>query len=752
MELERLRDPEPGDRSSFRPSIFDLRRAEHRAEVDRLLRSAAAILVQDTLVDQLGELIASSAPEQKLAGEALRSLVAERLARAGDPLEYGRWVHYPWSRRIIHLLPPDELRELRTDRNRHKILREEQRALSARRIGIAGLSVGNSAALMLALEGIGGAFRLADFDTLSLSNMNRIRARTADLGLNKAVLCARQMFEIDPYLEIEIFDRGLDDESLERFLAGDQSPLDLVIEECDDLYMKLRIRERAKALRMPVLMDTSDGGLLDIERFDLEPTRAPFHGLVGDVSADRVRVASTKEKIPLVLAILGSARISTPLRASLVEIGETISTWPQLASSVGLGGALVADAARRILLGELRCSGRFALDLETLVHEDARVPLAPREKPRAAASAPVHEIALPPASAELASDHARFLLEHAVLAPSGGNMQPWRFRWSGARLSCFIDEARSRGALNFEHLASACALGAAVENIAIAARAIGFEAGVAVFPRREQPLCAAELSFSPCAREESPLFHAIATRATNRRLGRARALAREEETALVRAAAGEECALELITDRARIAALAAVLGEVDRIRFLSPSLHRELVAELRLTPEEAVETADGIDVATLELADADRAILELLSMPSTTAHLVRFGGGRAIARATANDLLAASALAIVSAPERTPAGWFLGGRAMQRVWLTATVLGLAVRPHAVAPYLFERLARGHPFADGAAEALRPLAAEFDALVPAPGRARVMLFKLSEAEPPTSRALRRPIDRVVDPPR
>ena len=37
----------------------------------------------------------------------------------------------------------------------------------------------------------------------------------------------------------------------------------------------------------------------------------------------------------------------------MVEVKESLSSWPQLASSVTLGGALVADVARRLLLGQL---------------------------------------------------------------------------------------------------------------------------------------------------------------------------------------------------------------------------------------------------------------------------------------------------------------------------------------------------------------------------------------------------------------
>ena len=49
---------------------------------------------------------------------------------------------------------------------------------------------------------------------------------------------------------------------------------------------------------------------------------------------------------------------------SMMEIGKTIDTWPQLASDVLHGGASVSIAARNILLGNSIPSGRYFMDLQ----------------------------------------------------------------------------------------------------------------------------------------------------------------------------------------------------------------------------------------------------------------------------------------------------------------------------------------------------------------------------------------------------
>jgi hypothetical protein len=55
------------------------------------------------------------------------------------------------------------------------------------------------------------------------------------------------------------------------------------------------------------------------------------------------------------------------MRASIGLVGSELVTWPQLASGVNLGGASAADAVRRIMLEQLRVSGRWFVDLSSIV-------------------------------------------------------------------------------------------------------------------------------------------------------------------------------------------------------------------------------------------------------------------------------------------------------------------------------------------------------------------------------------------------
>ncbi|WP_394834904.1 ThiF family adenylyltransferase [Pendulispora rubella] len=356
----------PVHAASWRPVLFAPAQQDQRHALNALRESGEVRELHDTIDAQLTELIRSREPGERFDAEALERKKAEQLAGV-DASDYGTWVWYPWSGRLVHLLPCEEFRLVRTDRNRGKLERPEQRHLLGFRIGIVGLSVGNASALTFVLEGIGGAYKLADFDDFSLSNLNRLRAGVHDLGVNKSVICARQMFEIDPYIDIEIYPQGLTEANMTDFFCGGRGPIDLLVEECDTPFVKIAAREYARDLRIPVVMDCNDRGMLDIERFDLEPGRPLLHGFVGNISSRDLSSLSHEQKVALILRMVDAKRISPELAASFGQLGRTLSSWPQLASGVALGGALTADAARRILLDQPCASGRYYVDFNELI-------------------------------------------------------------------------------------------------------------------------------------------------------------------------------------------------------------------------------------------------------------------------------------------------------------------------------------------------------------------------------------------------
>jgi len=749
---------------SYRARVFKLGDPADRQAWERW-RGAQGDRVQlhDTLQEQLFGLIRSRQPKTSFTRHGLeQEAIRYRHGRPAE--EIGVWVHYPWRQAAVRLLDPEDFIELRTSRNRYKITAGEQHLLRQKVVGIAGLSVGGQIAVTMAVERTCGELRLADFDRLELGNLNRLREGVFALGTNKAVLAARAIAEIDPFLDVVCYEEGLTADNLDRFLTAGRR-VDVLVEECDGLEMKLRCRQRARELAIPVVMEANDRGTLDIERFDREPGRPILHGLLEGHDLTRVgELETNEEKVPILMPMVGETTMSDKLRASLLEVGESLESWPQLASDVALGAALVTNAVRRILLDQMSDSGRYFVDLDQLVADqqpagDAGVAAAPppdNGPGASAAAAPERDPRDDPEQLILDQATLDELLAAAALAPSGGNEQPWIWRMEGASLALLIDPRFGDVLLNFRELARRLALGAAVENVVLRAHERGLrvqivsgsgsDAGRAVARLRFFARHVEVLGLEPWTAEDRVLAAQIDRRHTNRRVVPAPPLPPEAIADLHRAVASfPGCHLHLVQEPAELAELAEIAACAERLRMLHPAGHRDLVREIRWTPEEARRTRDGIDLATIELRPSEAAGLRMLREPGVARLLREWKRGRGLEKLTRKAIRAASAVGLITTPGGAPADQLTAGRAIQRAWLTATGRGLAVQPHTSAIYLFARaFGGGAPDFDAAArQELSELKARFDAVVGAE-RDVVFLFRTFPGCEPPARSLRRPV--------
>src|SRR3989344_1251456 len=75
----------------------------------------------------------------------------------------GNWIFYPWRKTLVHVLEKKDYEKLRASRNHNLITEKEQDQFKRSRIGIAGLNVGNPAAICIALESGANEMKFADF-------------------------------------------------------------------------------------------------------------------------------------------------------------------------------------------------------------------------------------------------------------------------------------------------------------------------------------------------------------------------------------------------------------------------------------------------------------------------------------------------------------------------------------------------------------------------------------------------------------
>lgn len=749
----------------YKPLFFRLNNAADRSVFNEII-SREDVMVYDEILSQAKELVKSRNPRRKLNADDYKAEI--ELLFEGQPVdEYGVWVYYEWSGRMIHMLDETEFIELRTSANRQKITVAERELLATKKVGVIGLSVGQSVSVTLAMERGCGELRLADFDTLELNNLNRIRTGLHNLGLLKAYSVAREIAEIDPFFKVVCYTEGITQGNIDHFFL-EGGKLDAVIDECDGVNIKILCRLKAKELHVPVLMEASDRGTLDVERFDLEPGRAIMHGWLKHLPLDldtMSKLNTPDEKLAYILPISGLDTLSARMRASMIEIQNTITTWPQLATAVTLGGAVTADTCRRIFLNQFSDSGRYFIDLENLVREaKPRKGFVPDEGDILMDDQDLRDIAqvamerLSATGYEPAVDEVMSLVNAAVKAPSFGNIQPWRWYYQKGYLLLFSE---SEAAYPFEDVygsASYMANGAALENLELEANKRKLTLKVSLMPLPRIKKLVAVIQF----RDEQPdvnesavpedLVKYLDYRMTARSLQPDVTIGREKFT-LLKKVVGSVPGVSLITraNKDDIEQLAQIAGVAERIRLLHAPSHHEFFQQLRWSNDECNRTGDGIHIDGLGLSEMELIMLKMIRKPEVAKLLSDWNMGQALEFSMKKNILASSAIGLLTIPDYSPINYILAGRALQRMWLTATKYDVSLQPvqalvTQIAHYNNNSLVDfPAPYRDELMIQFR----NFNKIFKEAGEKRaVFLFRMGYSEQPAIKTFRKQIEKVL----
>lgn len=663
-------------------------------EIIRSFQQDENIQVVDEMYSQLAELIELRNPVRDLEDWEIKAKVEEHL-NGQDMAEYGVWVYYPWLRTMVHLLDEKEFAEVRTNRNKYKITEEEQEALSQKKIGVVGLSVGQSVSLTMAMERGFGELRIADFDELELTNLNRIRSGVHTLGLPKTTIVAREIAEIDPFLNVVVFEEGITESNINRFMGinGEAEPLDLIIDECDGLDIKILLREKAKQMNIPVVMDMSDRGTLDVERFDEEEDYPLLHGLIGDVDYSEVKNLGTYEdKIPYLLPMIDTRTLSKRLKASMLEVGTSIRTWPQLASAVTLGGALGADVTRRILLNADQGSGRFRVDLEELTSRGKEVDLSavlnPSLMKRTNKDDELHlelsDLKIQAAEERVMLDDQTVLtyFEELRKAPSSGNTQPWKAHYENG-VFYFFATCDLNALTNKDNHLGKVNLGVLMAH---------FEILIAKEYRLlEEHIIETEKGFLAWASLKRAGENEHQWKASFESLLDLRSTQRDERKELLsqeRLQAFQQDVKELLSqfkgvkaiyrnDPKEISAICTSIERADMARFLNQEMHEELfMHELAYSKDDK----RGIAVNDLMLDLKNQVGLELVSDPEVIKLLNNWERGGALGKLTREKVMDSDSMCLIAVDQNLPQALFHGGKAVMYIWLLCAKHNIAVHP------------------------------------------------------------------------
>ncbi len=390
MTLEKFLYDKSRKTTPFSPVFFNLAREKDFIALKQLINRGAILRVSDDYNEELREYFAIKHPKIALNKVILETKSAAYLKKltAKRPLwRQGRWVYFPWSGALAHILEEPAFYAVRTARNRELITPEEQKKFYNSVVGIAGLSVGNSIALAIVLQGGARHIKLADHDRLALSNLNRIRSSVGELGAPKIELTARQVYELNPYAKVKLFSDGLNQKNIKAFFSGGKK-LDIVIDEIDNLAVKYLIREEARKNCIAVVMgaDNGNNAVVDIERYDLDPKTPFFHGRMGEVSYEMLAGLDKMGIGRMITKHIGPENVSERMLESLMAIGKTIVSWPQLGGAALMNGSAVAYVVHRILAGQSIEENRAIISLDEKLDPEHNTPAHRAAQEKAAAS------------------------------------------------------------------------------------------------------------------------------------------------------------------------------------------------------------------------------------------------------------------------------------------------------------------------------------------------------------------------------
>ncbi len=347
----------------MKPIIF-VEGINSKKDLDIFIQKQRGLRVQDFYESQQIELFVIRNPSMNKLSNDFQDNLSQYLSALNTDKEklFGTWVYYPWNKNLVHIVNENEYLELRTNRNRDLITKDEQLKLYNTNIGIIGLSIGSGIATTLEFQGIGKIKGIADFDTLETTNLNRIKSTLFDLGNKKTDIVAKYIYEVNPFADLKLFDRGIKDKDIKAYF--DVVNPRIIFEAIDDLRMKILLRIEAQKRKVPVVMFTNIGDrvMIDVERYDKTSNIKMFNGLDVDIISKIVGNQMKLEEVnKYVIKIVGIDNVPAKVLMSVKEVGNTLVGRPQLVSTVTVSSGLAGYVAKQIILYNSIETGRYHL-------------------------------------------------------------------------------------------------------------------------------------------------------------------------------------------------------------------------------------------------------------------------------------------------------------------------------------------------------------------------------------------------------
>jgi hypothetical protein len=279
-------------------------------------------------------------------------------------------------------------------------------------------------------------------------------------------------------------------------------------------------------------------------------------------------------------------------------------------------------------------------------------------------------------------EQLKFLLQYAVLAPSTKNTQPWRFSIGENTIGVFADLTRCQPVADCGRRELYISLGCALENLLVASEQFGFRHEVSYFPQSTNEELAAIVTFHlgggmPSVYRTGIVLGSITARHTQHGCYRDEPVTEEVRRRLLHCCGDLGVRVDLTDDPAIRSRVVELNLHADEMEFADPAFRKEL----------GYWVGQGV-------FGTPRLLSRLAGLLVSRVNL-----GRAIGKQNAALLSNAPLIGLISARTDDRASQVRTGQALERLWLHATRIGIALQPMSQAleiPSLRAELARVIP--------------------------------------------------------
>jgi len=294
----------------------------------------------------------------------------------------------------------------------------------------------------------------------------------------------------------------------------------------------------------------------------------------------------------------------------------------------------------------------------------------------------------------ISQETIRRILEISIQAPSGSNSQPWRFEVKGNQINVFAMPGLDNPILNFRHRGTWLAHGALLENIIITSSVFRYEPTCSLFPDSNNRNLVVRILFKESSPKENPLYPFIPLRVTNRKPYLLRSLTEQQKIELFNIAReATDAELKLIEEKDKINQTAEAESKGEIVLFGNRLLHKFFFEKVVWSHKEEQKKWRVFYVKTKELKPPQQIALRFFKYWPIMNFFNKFGMTKIIARVSSKKYAASSAMGVIVV-ENKDENFITAGRLMQRLWLTATKLGLSFQLLTLVPFLWQRIESG----------------------------------------------------------